>query len=173
MKLRIKSTKLTLQVISWIQIVGGITGLGLIAYLMLKTGAISGAVLLIFTIGIGIFGYSIYSGKRLLTDATKNTAIILSVINQAIQVFQWSMLGYGFSYSSGVELILGVQEQTFCFNFAVITSTFEMSFNSNNDFFIKVNLIAILLIVVLFNILNELKKEKTASKLKTSHVHTY
>lgn len=55
MRLRIKSTKLTLQIISGLQIVGGITGLGLVAYLMLQTGPINGAILLIFLMGLALF----------------------------------------------------------------------------------------------------------------------
>ena len=88
MRIRIKSTTLTLQIISWLQIVGGVTGLGLVAYLMLQTGTINRAILLIFLIGLGLFSYSIYSGKRLLTDPEKGTGIVLSIINQVVQLFQ-------------------------------------------------------------------------------------
>src|SRR5688572_14400055 len=104
MRLRIKNTTLTLQIISWLQIVGGVSGLGLVAYLMLQTGTINGAILLIFVIGLGLFSFSIYSGKRLLTDETKRTAIILSIINQVVQLFQWSLFGFALSYSSGAEI---------------------------------------------------------------------
>jgi len=48
MKLRIKSTNLTVKIIGWLQIIGGIAGIGLMAYLMLNTGEINGALLLIF-----------------------------------------------------------------------------------------------------------------------------
>jgi len=150
MKLRIKSTALTLKIISWIQIIGGIIGLGLMVSLLLKTGTISGALLLIFIIGIGLFWYSIYSGKRLLTDEKKCTATILSIINQAIQIFQWNMFGYGFSYCSGAELTLGVQGESLDLTFAASVSTFNMSMNNNDEPFLKINFIAILLIFMLF-----------------------
>ena len=164
MRLRIKSTKLTLQIVSGLQIVGGITGLGLVAYLMLQTGQINGAILLIFLIGLALFSYSIYSGKRLLTDEEKVTGIILSIINQVLQLFQWSMFGYGVSYSSGAETTLGIQGATLKFNIAAIVSTFKMSINTDDEFFIKINLIAVLIIFVLVDIVKELKNDNEASK---------
>jgi hypothetical protein len=160
MRLRIKSTTLTLQIISWLQIAGGVTGLGLMAYLMLRTETINGAILLILLIGLGLFSYSIHAGKRLLTDEEKGTGIVLSIINQVVQLFQWSMFGYGLSYSSGAEITLGIEGLTFKFNFAAVVSTFKMAINSDDGFFIKVNLIAILVIFVLADILKELKEKK-------------
>jgi len=172
MRLRLKSTILTLQIISWLQIVGGVTGLGLVAYLMLQTGTINGAALLIFLTGLGLFSYSIYSGKRLLTDAEKGTAIILSIINQIIQLFQWSMLGYGLSYSSGAEITLGVEGLTFKFSFSAIVSTFKMALNSDDEFFIKINLAAVLLIIVLVDILKELKNKNGEQETVKQEIQT-
>ena len=172
MRLRIKSTTLTLQIIGWLQIVGGVTGLGLVAYLMLQTGTINGAILLIFLIGLGLFSYSIYSGKRLLTDEEKGTGIILSIINQVMQLFQWSMFGYGLSYSAGAEITLGVQGLTFKFNFSAIVSTFKMAINTDDEFFIKINLIAILIIFVLVDIWKELKDESGEQEIEGREIRT-
>ena len=156
MILRIKNTGLTIKIISWLQIVGGVTGLGLVAYLLLNTGTINGPVLLIFLTGLGLFSYSIYSGKRLLTDDNKKTGIILSIINQALQIVQWSMFGYAFVYSAGAELTIGLQETTFKFNISALISSFQMSIKSDSEFLFKINVIAILVIYVLVDILNEL-----------------
>lgn len=156
MTLRIKNTGLTIKIISWLQIVGGITGLGLVAYLLLQTGTINGPLLLIFLIGLGLFSYSIYSGKRLLTDDNKRTGILLSIINQALQIIQWSMFGYALTYSSGAELTIGLQGTTFKFNFAAFISSFQISIKSDPEFLFEINVIAILVIYVLVDILNEL-----------------
>lgn len=94
-----------------------------------------------------------------MTDEKKGTGIILSIINQALQLFQWSMLGYGLSYSSGAEITLGIQGATLKFNIAAIVSTFKMSINTDDEFFIKINLIAVLIIFVLADIVKELKDE--------------
>jgi hypothetical protein len=171
MRLRIKSTTLTLQIISWLQIVGGVTGLGLVAYLMLQTGTINGGLLLIFLVGLALFSYSIYSGKRLLTDNDKRTGIILSIINQVMQIFQWTMFGYGLTYSSGAEIALGIQGLEFKFNFAALISSFNMSINTDDEFFIKINLIAVLLIFVLVDILNEMKDTR-GEEIETLEIQT-
>jgi hypothetical protein len=160
MKLRIKSTTLTLTLISWLQIVGGIAGFFLMASLMLGTATINGAVLLIILIGLALFLFSIYSGKRLLTDDNKISGVVLSIINQALQIFQWHMFGYGLSYSSGAEITLGFQEMTIKFNFAAIFSTFRMSINSEGEFFLTANFIAIFITIVLADILKELKDQR-------------
>ena len=160
MKIRVKNSTLTLKVIGWLQVIGGITGLGLMAYLMLQTGAINGALLLIFLIGISLFCFSIYSGKRLVWDAQKKSGIILSIINQVIQIFQWSLSGYGFTYSSGAELAIGVQGFELKFNISAIISSFKMSINSSEVFFLKINIIAIIIIFVLADILKKNQEEK-------------
>jgi hypothetical protein len=44
MQLRIKNTALTLLIIGCLQIIGGITGLGLMGYLMYYAGALTGGI---------------------------------------------------------------------------------------------------------------------------------
>ncbi|WP_321281063.1 hypothetical protein [Marinifilum fragile] len=158
MRLRIKSTTLTLGIIGWIQIIGGITGLGVMANLLLNTGQINGPLLLIFLIGISLFIFSIYSGKKLISDKKTNTGIILSIVNQLLQVFHWKILGYGLTYSSCIELAIGIEGLSLDFDLSAISSTFYMAINSGSEFYLKLNLIAMLLSFVLFDILKEKKK---------------
>ncbi|GET31571.1 hypothetical protein PbJCM13498_04340 [Prolixibacter bellariivorans] len=167
MKPRIKNTHFTLTIIGWLQVVGGIAGLGLMAYLMLKTGTINGAILLMFLLGLGLYGFSIYSGKRLLTDGDKKTGIILSIINQVPQIIQWSLLGYALTYASGFQLAIGMANTGLSFGFSI--SSFKMAINSGGDFLFRVNFTAIVVIGVLANILAELKQENVEeSPLVTS-----
>jgi hypothetical protein len=158
MRLRIKNADLTLKIISWMQIIGGIAGLGLIAYLLLQTDTINGAILLIFLIGLSLFIFSIYAGKVLLINSNKKKGIMLALINQTIQLFQWSMFGYGLSYNTGAELLIGIKSPlSIDFNFGVIIPAFSMSIKSSDQFFFKINLISVLLIIVLIDILSEIK----------------
>jgi hypothetical protein len=170
MKPRIKNTQLTLKLISWLQIVGGIAGLGLMAYLMLRTGAINGTLLLILLLGVGIYSFSIYSGKRLLTDVDKKTGIVLSIINQVPQIIQWSLLGYAFTYASGFQLAIGIANTGLSFGFSIITSSFQMAINSDNEFLFRVNFAAIILIGVLGDILAELKQKNVEESPVTTSV---
>ena len=160
MRLRIKNTKLTLQIIGWVQVAGGLTGLYLVAKLMLQTNDINGALLLIFMIGIFLFLYSIYCGKKLLIEPNKSFSIAYSIINYILQVLQWYLFGYGFTYSSGIELNVGAQKSEFTFN-AGLTSDFAMSINTNDNYFLKINLFALLAVIVLFDVLEE---NRTISK---------
>ena len=160
-----------MKIISWLQIIGGVTGIWLVAYLMLRTETINGPILLILLTGLGLFTYSIYSGKRLLTDEGKTAGIILSIINQAIQLLKWSMFGYGLSYSSGAEIVLGIQGLIFKFNLAVIASNFKMAINSESEFFIKINVIAVFVLIVLIDIFKELKA-KTKNQIEPQETGT-
>jgi hypothetical protein len=159
MKLRIKNTDLTIKIISWLQIVGGITGIGLMVYLMVQTGAINGAMMFIFLFGLALFCYSIYAGKTLLTETNKLKGIILAIINQCLQVVHFSLFGYGLSYSSGAEVALGFQDGTFKVSASAITSSFKMALHTDDPSFVKINVFAILIIIVLLDIEKELQSE--------------
>jgi len=164
MKLRIKNTALTVKIISWLQIVGGILGLYSMTKIMLQTDAVNGPLLFILLFGLSLFIFSIYTGNTTLRSQDKKRGIILMLINQILQLFQWCMFGYSLSYSSGMNLLIGIKGAlSFVFDWE-IGSTFSMSINSSDEqFYLKINLIAILLIIVLISIYTELKNEnKTA-----------
>jgi len=159
MKLRIKTTKFTVKAIGWIQIIGGVYGLGLMAYLMLNTGEINGALLLIFLLGLTFFSFSIYSGKQLITKHTLKVGIVLSIINQVFQIVQFKIAGFGLSYSSGTELLIGFSD-SIKFNFAIISSSFKMSFNQDSsEIELMINIMAVLILIVLVDIWEEIKNE--------------
>jgi hypothetical protein len=168
MKLRIKNTMLTLKIIAWWQIIGGVLGLAVMAYILLHTEAVTGPVLLLILIGIGLFGFSIFSGKKILTEMDKSSGIICSIINQCLQLLQWSILGYKFVYSSGLQVTIGFQKSSLVFNFYALISDFNMAIKSDDDFFLKLNISALLLVVVLFNILDE-RKTQAFTSVNTSN----
>lgn len=148
MRLVIKNRVWILKLISCLQIVGGITGLVLMGNLLLQTGTVNGPLLLIFLTGIGLFLFSVYCGKVLL-DPTKKRGTIYSLINQGLQLFQWSAFSYGLSYSSGARACVGIKGLSVTFDFAIVVSSFEMYINSSEQFYVKINLIALLVIIVL------------------------
>ncbi len=148
-----------INIISWLQIVGGITGLGLIAYLLLQTETVNGPVLLIFITGISLFIFSIYTGNYLFFNPEKKKGIILTVINQSLQIVQWNIIGCGISYSSGAELLIGVKGGAMNFRIAAFISTFSMSLQSHNPFSFNINLASILIIVLSIRYFNKMKRE--------------
>ncbi|MNX88173.1 hypothetical protein D3C86_1201330 [compost metagenome] len=136
------------NIAGWLQIIGGVVGLGLIAYLLLQTEIINGALLLIFLTGIGLFLFSIYAGKLLCFDEVKNKGLVLTFINQLLQLLQWNVMGYGISYSAGPAVIIGVKEFAITFN-AGLFSNFSMSIRSDSPSFISINLIPLVIIIFL------------------------
>lgn len=124
---------------------------------MLNTGEVNGAILLIFLIGLALFIFSIYTGRQLLNKETLKYGIVLSIINQIFQIIQFKMAGYGFSFSSGGELLVGFSNNI-KFDFAIINSSFNMSINTDSsEFVFMVNFLAIFFLIVLFDIWEELK----------------
>lgn len=154
-KLRIKDTAITLKIISWLQIVGGITGVFLLGKLLLQTGTINGPLLLILLIGISLFIFSLYVGKILLTEKDKIAGIRLSLLNQALQLFHFNLFGFGFSYCAGSSFLLGVKGLSIDFNFSIITSSFHMFVFTEGEYYFKINFLAVLIIIVLYDIYNE------------------
>lgn len=169
MMLNNKKTDLVLKGISWLQIIGGITGLILIGNLLLQTGTLSGPLLLIILIGISLFIYSIYAGRKLFKGNQKN-GIILSVINQILQLFQWSLFGYGLSYSSGAQISIGLKGLKVVADFSVFVSKFEMYINSSKDVYVKVNIIAVLLIITLYYIFRRIETAQIKENQKSNSI---
>jgi hypothetical protein len=158
MKSILKNLNVTLKVIGWLQIIGGITGLGLMAYLLLQTAAINGALLLIFLTGISLYIFSMHCGILMLSPTTRKKGIILSAINQALQFIQWRIVGYGICYSSALNLSVGLNGSTLGFKFDIVTSSFSMGINSDDPFLLEINIVPILIFIVPVRAYEELKK---------------
>lgn len=104
--------------------------------------------------------FSIYTGTKLISNLDKKSGIILSIINQILQLVQWNVLGYGFSYSSGAEILIGFKGLSLSFNFSALSSSFNMSINSEGDFYLKINVLAIVIIYILYDILKSRQVNK-------------
>jgi len=164
MKSLIKNLNLTLKIIGWLQIIGGVTGLGLMAYLLLRTETINGPVLLIFLTGISLFIFSIHCGILLLKADTRKQGIILSLVNQGLQFVQWCLFGTGIAYSSGVNLSFGLSGSSFDAKFGIM-SAFSMNINSGDGVLLKVNIAAILIFVVLIKLYKEINRPQQPEDL--------
>jgi hypothetical protein len=159
MKYRIKNTKTTLLIISIYQIIGGLFGLGAIAWILLRTSTINGVLLLIFFIAVGLYSFSIKSGCVLLRKDYKR-GLIFSIINQFIQIISIAIGGFKYSYYSGGMIDIGFNfTDGFKFNFDFgLISKFNFAINvDEKDYFLYVNILAIFLLKVLFDLYRELK----------------
>lgn len=156
MQMRIKNTAITTKILSWVQIIGGIYGLGLIVWLLLKTQTINGPILLIFLTGLSLFIFSIVSGRYLLNSSKLKLGLILTLINFCLQLVDFKVNGYGLTYCAGINLTIGV-DNGFKLGFGLINSIFNMSINSDDaEFVLKLNISAIFIIWLTSDIYDEI-----------------
>ncbi|MDQ2180192.1 hypothetical protein [Marinifilum sp. D714] len=163
MKYRIKDTKTTLKIIGIYQILGGIFGLCISGWLLMRTGQINGPILLIFLVAIGLYLFSIQSGNLILQKNRVKRGIIYSMIHHAIQVIAISTGEYKYEYYSGAKGTIGFEfTKGFEFNFGIGLSEFNFTINSDSgELFLFVNIFAIIVLIVLNDIYKDLFSIKT------------
>lgn len=124
------------------QIAGGIIGLFLILKFISTFVRVMDSVILILFITICLYCFSILCGIFLLTK--KDINFKYSFINQYLQLIGFSVLGYSFSYASGIYLSIGIyQENAIDFKFLLGISTSYISFNINSNVIsVYLNLVA-------------------------------
>jgi len=88
------------------QIVFGLPGLALTLWLMMSTGFNSIMLVLMFIIPIALYAYSIYCGMLLFQK--HDAALKHTVINQYLQLINFSIAGYAFKYVAGPLVTLGI-----------------------------------------------------------------
>lgn len=107
---------------------------------------------LIFAVIMGLFLFSIISGLYLF-GKRQNKGVKLSFINQVLQLFQFSILGFGFYYVAGCYLGIGftdTPEMQFLFRDSLFRSSCFINFKTGNyEISIVLNLVALLLVVYL------------------------
>jgi len=156
-------SKLKLKILGWYQIIGGIIGLLITVWLLAHTGQINGLMLLLLLIAFGLYGFSIYCGRLLFTNYAKGLSF--SVINQALQIVHFAMLGYAYQYVSGLIFEIGMSKRpgfnlTFNFNFT-LNSTWQLSIGtSDRSFVLAINLVAVAWLYYIGKLRKTLKTER-------------
>lgn len=174
MKLRIKSTNATIRILGIYQIVGALLGYYIIASLLLQTEQINGALLLIFIIAIGLYSLSLKAGSLLLRKEYKR-GLILSMANQTFQIISVAAGGYKYMLFSGGKLAAGF-EFTDGFKMAMdfaLSSKFSLAWNSGEEYYLYINLLAIFLIYVFMDIYEEIFKQKESVSVSAIKEETH
>ncbi|MGW9685373.1 hypothetical protein [Flagellimonas sp. 2504JD1-5] len=164
---KIKSKRNILKGIGIFEIVGGVTGLGLIFWLMLQGTETNTFVLLILLFAIAFYIYSIFAGVKLFKHQEND--VRHSQIFQCIQILGISFGGFTYLMTSGGYLFLGYNftEGNITFSFALVASKFQINLlNSSQGSFIYLNFLAILVLVILEKSLIIIQEQK---KLKESY----
>jgi hypothetical protein len=171
---KIKIKRNILKGIGILEIVGGISGIGLILWLTLQGMETNTFVLLILLFAIGFYAYSIYAGIRLFKY--KENGIFHSEILQWLQIIAMSYGGMTYLLTSAGNLFLGYNFTTSTLEFKLnfIASEFQidiMSSEHNNYFFI--NIMAIVILVLLEKSFNEIKNQKVIKENYKQNMNEY
>ena len=156
-----QNEKIKLQVLSYYQIAGGILGIGLIIRLIAETETVTGPLLLIFATGIGLYSFSIFCGRQLLTGKIKR-GLKLSTVNQILQILQFALLGFAFQYVSGIMLTVGIDLTTgFNFKFNLNLSMLTITINREKELLkVGVNIIAIFLVFFIDRLEDKIEQDR-------------
>lgn len=154
-----------LKDLAFIKIAGGITGIGLTIWLILKQAMIPGIFLLLFLIALGLYSYSLYCGTLLLRN--KASGLNHSSINQYLQLINFSISGYGFQYISGVYLSAGIDLTTSIdlkMNLGV--SAWQINIDSDDGvILVNLNFVALFFIIFIDKLKNKISIEKLDAEL--------
>src|ERR1022692_3314383 len=98
------------------QVVGAAVGLVKFVWTIIHAERMSGPSIILSAVVIVLFAYSIYAGYQCI-KLTEN-ALTHSFINQGLQILGFNIIGYAFSYNSGIYLNVGLD----------MTSSFKFTF---------------------------------------------
>ena len=142
------------------QLAGGIVGLGFIILLITRLPSFSIPFLLIILISLGLFLYSIYCGTLLIKR--KKSGLNHSLINQFLQLVNFSIAGFAISYVSGLFISAGVESNDSHYMQTNIgISGCKIAFNSDNEtFLINFNFLALFLIIFLFRLKKKISEDE-------------
>ena len=124
-----KKIKNVIKAFAYYQIGGGAVGMGAVLWLMLSTGTITGGILFILTLASGLYYFSIYCGRILLTDSLNG--LKLTLFNQGLQTVYFALGGYGYKYAAGIFCMIGfdlIGESNLLFHLTL--SQFQFNINS-------------------------------------------
>ena len=141
------------------QIVGGILGIVLTLWVMLQGEVVLTQQVLRFSLfAAGLFVFSILCGRLLFRNPPRG--LVLSLINQVLQVIYFAFGAYGFQYVAGLRIGFGfdmIGSWTFKFRVALSSFQFDLGTDTGQKF-IAINLVALFLIFWMERLLEQVKK---------------
>lgn len=143
------------------QIVGGILGIVLTLWVMFRGEIVlTQEVLRISLFAGGLFALSILCGGMLFRNPRRG--LVLSLLNQVLQVIYFAFGAYGFQYVAGLRIGFGFDMTgSWTFKFRVALSSFQFDLGTDTgQRFIGVNLVALLLIFWAERLLEQVKAGK-------------
>jgi hypothetical protein len=160
-----QSTLSKLRALAIYYIAGGIIGVTLTVWLILKLTMITVPLLLLLSVIIGLYAHSIYCGALLLEK--KTSGFRHSLINQWAQFINFSIAGFTFKYVSGFFVSMGFELMNpfnFIFNFGI--SSWKITIGGDaQPLEVNFNFVALLLIVFIYGLKRKIRQEQTENQI--------
>jgi hypothetical protein len=148
-----------LKYLGYYQLIGGIIGTFNTFRFIPNFDKMNGALLLFFLLIFTLFGYSIFCGY-LLIKKQYSKGLNLSIYNQFIQIISFGVMGYAFSFTSGIYagIKLNLTNDTIL-TFMFGYSEANIQINTSSDFTeLSLNFVSIVLLNLIFNLKSKLDK---------------
>ncbi len=141
------------------QIAGGGLGLAIIIWLALKSPSVPGYAIILYLVATLLNVFSIYCGVLLIK--LNPAGLQFSLINQYLQLVNFSFLGFAFKYIAGFFILIGLDlMHATVLNFDFGLSVFGFAINGDNQIVIfNFNLVALILIVLIDKTKNEVRDD--------------
>ncbi|NVO33315.1 hypothetical protein [Hymenobacter lapidiphilus] len=149
-------TKKEIKWLAYYQIAGGIIGLLTVLVFLFNLSESNWLLAFIFIPAVLLYLFSIGCGRRLLGENVES-GLRISMINQLIQVFGLSAIGYAFAFASGVSMWVEL-DLTDDFNFSVEMGLSKFDFKVASEeqvISVSINIVAL----VLIHYIGKLKQE--------------
>lgn len=163
----LKNKKLinSLKLLAYYEIIGGLIGLAILIYLILITSSIQLPLIVFLAIGTPLFALSIISGQQLLKENPRR-GLNLSTATQYLQIISFAIHGYSFMFVSGFMLSAGIDmTDSLKMSGSFSLSELRINYNLHNELlFFKLNIVAVIILIVIGKIKSELKVDALADK---------
>jgi len=161
-----KDTIFKLKALGTYQLVYATTGLALTLWLLQQGNLKFHMVMAVFILVTGMYLFGVYCG--ILCFQADKKCPQYSSINQYLQLFGFSIMGYGFTYVAGLSLNLGFDlTNTFIIRLKMqLFSIWHIEFDNHSDvILLNLNIAALLVIIIIERMKKVMRKEEEAELL--------
>jgi hypothetical protein len=148
MKSELKTANILIVIIAWLQIIIGfmIAAISIYSIFYILINDFKFVVLITNSVNLILSSLSLCAGLFLVFFNNKKLGLILTIVNFIFQLVQFSIAGFGFAYSNGVEVLMGYNEG-FIYNFNLFSHFLDYNLNSGgNSFIVKLNVFSLIIL---------------------------
>lgn len=149
-----------LQALALYQIAGGVVGLIVTIGTLLQFTVFTPLLIVFFAVAAGLYVFSLLCGWLLWNQYS--AGIQLSIIHQYLQIVQFAIGGWAYTYLSGGYLLLGIDlsfSYQLLFDFGVLSKWQLTTFAPTSTVQLSFNFVAILMLVFLVHVKRDLEEE--------------